>query len=244
MAISSLHINLQASALLLIFFGVKLQISSNLVMKRLISYIVFLSVLTPVVVKAQFESLQDSVVQLYGIVMTHDSLKGIPGVTVMVKGQNRGTITNEQGVFSIVVLKGDEVQFSHVTYRTETDKIPTDLKGNQFSMVKLLAQDTIYLPVAIIKARPTREQFERDFVNREVPDDDIEIARQNTSEAKRRILARAIPNDGREASNYALSKNAQGYYYSGQAPPMNIFNPFAWSEFVKAWKRGDFKKKY
>ena len=32
-------------------------------------------------------------------------------------------------------------------------------------------------------------------------------------------------------------------YYAGQIPPMNIFNPFAWAEFVKAWKRGDFKKK-
>ncbi len=212
-------------------------------MKYFLRYLFFLFLFIPFAVKAQFESLKDSVVQLYGIVMTHDSLKGIPGVTVMVKGQNRGTITNEQGVFSIVVLKGDEVQFSHVSYRTETDKIPVNLQGNQFNMVKLLAQDTIYLPTAIIKARPTREQFERDFINNDVPDDGIEIARQNTSEAKRRILVRSLPRDGGEAANYALSKNAQGYYYSGQAPPMNILNPFAWSEFVKAWKRGDFKKK-
>ncbi len=212
-------------------------------MKHFLRYIFFSFFLIPFAAKAQFESLKDSVVQLYGIVMTHDSLKGIPGVTVMVKGQNRGTITNEQGVFSIVVLKGDEIQFSHVSYRSETDKIPNNLAGNQYNMVKLLAEDTIYLPTAIIKARPTREQFERDFVNNDVPDDGIEIARQNTSEAKRRILARSLPRDGGEAANYALSKNAQGYYYSGQAPPMNIFNPFAWSEFVKAWKRGDFKKK-
>ncbi|HRN55883.1 MAG TPA: carboxypeptidase-like regulatory domain-containing protein [Agriterribacter sp.] len=212
-------------------------------MKHFLRYIFFLLFFFPFAAKAQFESLKDSVVQLYGIVMTHDSLKGIPGVTVMVKGQNRGTITNEQGVFSIVVLKGDEVQFTHVSYRTETDRIPTNLEGNQFNMVKLMAQDTIYLPTAIIKARPTREQFERDFINNDVPDDGIEIARQNTSEAKRRILARSLPRDGGEAANYALSKNAQGYYYNGQAPPMNIFNPFAWSEFVKAWKRGDFKKK-
>src|SRR5690606_10058340 len=159
-------------------------------MKHFLQYIFFSFFLIPFAAKAQFESLKDSVVQLYGIVMTHDSLKGIPGVTVMVKGQNRGTITNEQGVFSIVVLKGDEIQFSHVSYRSETDKIPTNLAGNQYNMVKLLAEDTIYLPTAIIKARPTREQFERDFVNNDVPDDGIEIARQNTSEAKRRILAR------------------------------------------------------
>jgi len=25
--------------------------------------------------------------------------------------------------------------------------------------------------------------------------------------------------------------------------PMNILNPLAWADFIKAWKRGDFKKK-
>jgi hypothetical protein len=66
---------------------------------------------------AQFESVRDSVVQLYGIVMTADSLVGIPAVNIMVRGQNRGTMTNAQGVFSIVVLKGDVVEFSHVSYK-------------------------------------------------------------------------------------------------------------------------------
>ncbi|MFT3747140.1 MAG: carboxypeptidase-like regulatory domain-containing protein [Agriterribacter sp.] len=210
-------------------------------MKYFLRYAFFITFLLPVAAKAQFESLKDSVVQLYGIVMTHDSLKGIPGVTVMVNG--RGTVTNDQGVFSIVVLKGDEVKFSHVSYRTESTRIPTDLPGNHYNMVKLMTEDTVYLPTAIIKPRPTREQFERDFVNNEVPDDGIEIARQNLSESKRAALARILPRDGTEAANYALTKSAQSYYYNGQAPPMNIFNPFAWNEFIKAWKRGDFKKK-
>jgi hypothetical protein len=210
-------------------------------MKYFLRYFVFIAFLLPVAAQAQFESLKDSVVQLYGIVMTHDSLKSIPGVSIMVNG--RGTVSNEQGVFSIVVLKGDEVKFTHVSYRTETAKIPTDLPGNHYNMVKLMTEDTIYLPTAIIKPRPTREQFERDFRNNEVPDDGIEIARQNLSESKRAALARVLPRDGTEAANYALTKSAQSYYYNGQAPPMNIFNPFAWNEFIKAWKRGDFKKK-
>lgn len=210
-------------------------------MKYFLRYSFFITFFLPVVAKAQFESLKDSVVQLYGIVMTHDSLKGIPGVTVMVNG--RGTVTNDQGIFSIVVLKGDNVKFSHISYRTEVDRIPTNLPGNHFNMVKLMTEDTVYLPTAIIKAKPTREQFERDFVNNEVPDDGIEIARQNLSESKRAALARILPRDGTEAANFALTKNAQSYYYNGQAPPMNILNPFAWNEFIKAWKRGDFKKK-
>jgi hypothetical protein len=53
----------------------------------------------------------------------------------------------------------------------------------------------------------------------------------------------SLPNDGREAINYTLRQRANASYYTGQLPPQNIFNPFAWSQFIKAWKRGDFKKK-
>jgi hypothetical protein len=106
-----------------------------------------------------------------------------------------------------------------------------------------MVTDTVYLPATIIRARPTREQFERDFIATDVPDDQIEIARQNTDEAKRRVLARSLPADGKEATNFSLKQGAQKMYYTGQTPPQNIFNPLAWGEFVKAWKRGDFKKK-
>lgn len=193
--------------------------------------------------KAQFETSRDSVVQLYGVVMTADSLVGIPAVSIVVKGQNRGTVTNNQGVFSIVVLKGDEVEFTHVTYKPKKVSIPRNIEGNQYSIVQLMVIDTVYLPATIIKPRPTPEQFARDFVNNKVPDDDIEIARQNTSAAKRRILLRTVPGDGGEATRIQMNKVANRAVYQGQTPPMNIFNPAAWGEFIQAWKRGDFKNK-
>src|SRR5215217_2655529 len=145
---------------------------------------------------AQFETVKDSVVQLYGIVMTADSLVGIPAVSITIKGQNRGTMTNNQGVFSIVVLKGDEIEFSHVSYKPKLVTIPLDLKGNQQSIVQLMVEDTVYLPATIIRPRPTAEQFARDFVNSKVPDDDIEVARQNNTAAKRRALMQSTPGDG------------------------------------------------
>lgn len=208
----------------------------------LYSTIVFIFLL-PVTVQAQFETSRDSVVQLYGVVMTADSLVGIPAVTVMVKGQNRGTITNNQGVFSIVVLKGDQVEFSHVTYKPKTITIPRDLEGNQYSVVQLLVVDAVYLPATIIRPRPTPEQFARDFVNTAVPDDNIEIARKNLDVAKRRVLLQTTPGDGGEATKMQFNKIAQKAVYTGQMPPMQIFNPAAWAEFIQAWKRGDFKSK-
>lgn len=194
-------------------------------------------------VRAQFETTRDSVVQLYGVVMTADSLVGIPAVSIVVKGQNRGTITNAQGVFSIVVLKGDLVEFTHVTYKSKTVTIPRNLEGNQYSLVQLMVVDTVYLPATIIKPRPTPEQFARDFVNAKVPDDDIEIARKNTSAANRRVWMRTIPGDGGEATRIQFNKIANKAVYQGALPPQNLFNPAAWASFIESWKRGDFKNK-
>jgi hypothetical protein len=192
---------------------------------------------------SQFETVRDSVVQLYGIVMTADSLVGIPAVSIIVKGQNRGTMTNNQGVFSIVVLKGDIVEFTHVSYKPKTVIIPATLEGNQHSVVQLMVEDTVYLPATIIRPRPTRQQFERDFVKTKVPDDDIEIARQNNSAAKRRILMQNTSADGAEATSLQFRNIANKAYYAGQTPPQNIFNMASWAEFIKAWKRGDYKKR-
>jgi hypothetical protein len=212
-------------------------------MRRYLPYLIFLSVVLPVAAKAQFESFKDSVVQLYGVVMSADSLRGLPGVSIIDKHDGRGTVSNYQGVFSIAVLKGDEVEFTSIGFKSKTTLIPQNMDGNQFSMIQLMITDTVYLPASIIRPRPTKEQFERDFVKTSVPDDDIEIARLNNDVAKRRVLSASLPRDGKEAANFALKQSAQRYYYSGQVPPMNIFNPVAWADFIKAWKRGDFKNK-
>lgn len=212
-------------------------------MRKLQPYIFFFLFLLPAVVHAQFETFKDSVVQLYGVVMSADSLRGLPAVSVVVKGQNRGTMTNESGVFSIVVLKGDQVQFTSIGFKPKNVDIPKDLKGNQYSIIQLMVNDTVYLPATIIKQRPTKEQFARDFVNTKVPDDNIEIARSNNSVATRRFLMQSLPSDGREASSQYMRQQSKKLYYSGQIAPQNIFNPFAWAEFIEAWKRGDYKKK-
>ncbi len=213
-------------------------------MKLPIRYILLLTVLLSAGKSfSQTSPYRDSVVQLYGVVMTADSLQGIPSCSVIVEGKGRGTITSYDGVFSIVVLKGDKITFSSIGFKNRSIQIPLDLPENQYSVIQLLVSDTAYLPATILKPRPTREQFERDFVNNKVSDDLYETARKNLNEAQRRVLIASLPADGREAVNYQLRQQASKAYYAGQLPPMNILNPAAWADFIQAWKRGDFKKK-
>ena len=211
-------------------------------------YLRYIFLIAPVlcfqICKAQIKSTQqDSVVQLYGIILSADSLRVLPGTSVIVENKGRGTISNDAGVFSIVVEKGDFIRFSSVGFKDVVKEIPRSLKGNDFSVIQLMVNDTAYLPSTIIKARPTRAQFERDFVNTDIPADAYEIARENTSAAKRRILLSILPADGGEAVSSQMRQQAQKYYYQGQQPPINLFNPAAWADFIQAWKRGDFKSK-
>ncbi len=213
-------------------------------MMKLLRYVLLLvTIFTLQKSQAQVNPYRDSIVQLYGVVMTADSLQGIPSCSVIVEGKGRGTITSYDGVFSIAVLKGDRITFSSVGYKDRSIMIPLNLPENQYSVIQLLVSDTTYLPATILKPRPSREQFERDFVNNKVADDLYETARKNTDEATRRILIASLPSDGREAVNYQLRQQASKAYYTGQVPPMNILNPAAWADFIKAWKRGDFKSK-
>lgn len=190
-------------------------------------------------VKAQ----KDSVVQLYGVIMTSDSLRAVPSASIVVDGKGRGTLTNGDGVFSIAVLKGDKITFSSIGYKDRHLSIPKNLPDNQFSVIQLMDNDTTYLPATVIKSRLTREQFERDFVNNNFSDDYYEIARQNMSDEKRAALMANLPNDGREAVNFQFRQQAAKYYYAGQTPPIGLLNPAAWGNFIQAWKRGDFKRK-
>jgi hypothetical protein len=210
-------------------------------------FVVLRKIVTIVLLAIQFaatsQTIQDSVVQLSGVVMTADSLRALPYASITLDNQNRGTVTNEKGIFSIVALKGDWLTISNVGYRSQRIQIPYDIIGKQHSILQLMVTDTVYQPVVIIKPRPTPEQFQRDFINAQVEDDDVEAARKNNDEAKRRVLLETLPTDGREAANFMLSKNAARYYYNGQAPPQNLFSPIAWGQFIKAWKRGDFKRK-
>jgi hypothetical protein len=172
---------------------------------------------------------------------TGEPTPGTPAASVVVEGKGRGTITNNDGVFSIAVLKGDKINFSSIGFKEKAYIIPNNLPDNQYSLIVLLTSDTAYLPAVILKPKPSREEFERDFVNTIVPNDAYEIARQNTSEAQRRLLLQTLPKDGREAVNYQLRQQANTYYYAGQMPPQNLFNAASWYDFIKAWKRGDFK---
>lgn len=175
--------------------------------------------------------------------MTSDSLRAVAGATISVLGKNRGVLSGERGVFSIVVNKGDTLRFTALGFGAKEYVVSKDIRGPFVSLIQLMSQDTFYLAETIVRPLPTRDNFDYAFVNWDVPNDQYEIARRNTEYLTMRTLASTLPRDGREnAQTYQAIQQRQSVYY-GQQPPSNLFNPIAWSQFFQAWKRGDFRKK-
>lgn len=182
-------------------------------------------------------------VQMSGLVLTSDSLMGIPYASVIIKGSGRGTITNYQGFFSLVAAKGDTLVFSGLGFNTNEYVVSDTIKDYRFSIVELLTTGTYYLDETVIFPWPTKEQFREAFLTLNIPDDQLEIARRNLEQQQLTAIGENMKIDGNEAADYYLRREAQKYSYAGQLPPMNIFNPIAWAQFIQAWKNGDFKKK-
>ncbi|MCB0699515.1 MAG: carboxypeptidase-like regulatory domain-containing protein [Chitinophagales bacterium] len=210
---------------------------------KIYSLLMFLSVLIPYGTSAQDENEQERIVQINGVTMTADSLRALPGVVVFVKNQNRGAVSSDQGVFSIVAYKGDTLIFTSLGLRGKEVVIPEDIDGHYLSMVQLMVQDTFFLAESIIRPFPTREEFNYAFKYWDIPDDRYERARRNTEALMLRALAYNTPKDGGENQSAYQNMQAQRAVYYGQQPPSNLFNPLAWGEFYEAWKRGDFKKR-
>lgn len=193
---------------------------------------------------AQPEEEEDSLVQFSGLVLTSDSLMGLPDVNIRIKNTYYGTTSNNLGIFTLVTRKGDTVIFSSVGYKTNRYIVPKDLKGQRYSMVITLSSDTLVTDTVWVKPYISRALFPHYFVTVDVPEDEeLLIARRNLESEFLKQQAAAMGADGPENQKYALKQEAAKYYYSGQMPPQNILNPVAWAQFIRAWKNGEFKRK-
>ena len=197
----------------------------------------------PLFVKAQKTDKERALVQVSGVVMSNDSLRPVFFATILIKGTNRGTISTADGYFSIAVPKGDTLHFSAIGYERSRLLVPLSYETEVMTVVHFMQRDTLLLPEAVIYPWPKPEEFEEAFMNVKVPDDDLKRAKRNLNREHLRELGEALAMDGSENYSYQMRQYSQQQYYSGQYPPMNILNPFAWAKFFKALKTGILKIK-
>ncbi len=184
-------------------------------------------------------------IQLSGVVVTQENGQPVkmPYVTVAVEGTNRGTYSNWEGFFSLVVEKGEKVVFTYVGYKTVEYIIPDTLTTNRYSIFQIMSFDNILLPETVIYPWPDRDNYRAEFLAMDVNSDITDRIQENLDKKVLASLYDKVPVDGKESTSQFLRQNAASYYYQGQVKPINLLNVFAWKQFMDAWKAGQFKKK-
>lgn len=213
-------------------------------MKYIFSFILFLSICNDI----KSQSTQDSslVIQFSGVVVTQDQygeLVPLPYTAIGIAGTSRGTYAEVDGFFSLVAQVGDSIVFSRLGFETVTHAVPDSLDSQFYSWYQVMSQDDILLPEAVIYPWPSREHYKIEFLALDVSDDLRRKAEANlAAEVLDRLRSEVAP-DGANAFELEKAQRFNEARYSGQFKPQKIFDVVAWGEFVKAWKRGDFKRK-
>ncbi|HEY0030096.1 MAG TPA: carboxypeptidase-like regulatory domain-containing protein [Bacteroidia bacterium] len=214
-------------------------------MKRILSIILlaFIPLLSFSQKNVAWQDGKHDLVQFSGIVVEGDSLRPVPYSSIIVQNSSRGTISDYFGYFSFVAQEGDTIEFSAIGYNPAFFIIPDTLTSSKYSLIQVLRSDTINLITTNIYPWPTKEQFKKAFLELELPDDDITRADRNMARADNKERMTGMAMDASLNQKYTAQQYQSKLYYAGQLPPNNLLNPIAWSKFIKAWQKGDFKKK-
>lgn len=186
---------------------------------------------------------EDKLIQFSGYALTADSLMGVPFAHITILNAGRVATAGPDGFFSFAAHEGDTLYFTSIGYKPGVYIIPRNLPTEKFSVIQMMTRTDYYLPTTVIYPWGDRKNFEQYFVDLRLPDDDLERARKNMDRERLAELGERLEYDGNEYADRSLRASSARTYYYGQTPPQSVFNPLAWAEFIKAWKRGDFVKK-
>lgn len=195
------------------------------------------------IAKAQEES---KPIQFSGVVVTEDEngdIIPLPYTNVSILNTSRGAVTEIDGFFSLVAEQGDTIVFSRIGFKKVEKVIPDTLSKTFYSWYQVLSQDSVLLAEAVIYPWPSREHYKLEFLALNVDNEMRKLAEANIAQSVLEELAVTVRPDGRESYGHLVEQQWNAYRYNGQFQPTQLFNPLAWQKFIKAWKRGDFKRK-
>ena len=187
---------------------------------------------------------KSAAILLTGVTVTGDSLTPVPFANIWITNKKTGTSTDGGGYFSFRADKNDTIMFSAIGFKNSRFIVPDSLFKNHYSIVQILTNDTVYLQETIIYPWKSYEEFGEELITMQPPPTDDDRAKVNLSNAQLYERYQNVNMDGDANFKYQNKLRSEKAYFAGQVPPYQIFNVFAWRNFIRAWKRGDYKKKY
>lgn len=218
-------------------------------MKKLIfsAFIAFFAVLLSFQAHSQENNnkyYDSSFVQLYGVVVSSDSLYELPYATITNKTTKRSTISDYFGFFTMVVYPGDTLLFNCYGFLNSSYIVPDTLNADSYSIVHMMVEDGIVLPEVTIYPWPSKEAFADYFINMDPYEDALRRAQRQLSGENLAIAASKIGTDADYSyGNYRMQQQTRLYNIGQIQTPTNLLNPAAWAKFFNSMRNQKKDKK-
>ncbi len=180
-----------------------------------------------------------------GVIVENDSLKPISFANIIISNKNLGTISTIEGYFSFYAEEMDTILFSALGFAPSSYIIPNEVEVERYSIIQVMRRDTLELAETIIYPWPANERdFKDSFINDDIEEDEVVQAQKNLEISAIQQPKEVVFHEANAAYNFDddMRKVSYEMYYNGQTPPITVLDPIAWYKFIKAWRRGDFKK--
>jgi len=116
-------------------------------------------------------------ITLSGTIICNDSIVGpLPNVNIFNKTENRGTISNQEGFFSLEMERGDTIWFSTVQHEQQFFVYPENEAFLDKKIEIFMLQDTIWLEAVTIYGIETLYKFERELLDLNIHENDVSVA--------------------------------------------------------------------
>ena len=116
-------------------------------------------------------------VTISGFIFDEDSShRALPDVAIFNKTKRRGTISNESGQFSIEMDRTDTLVFSTVQHLDEVFFFSENEPFENRILTIEMKMDTIWMNVITVMGNGNYQEFKRELLALEMPDDDHSLA--------------------------------------------------------------------
>lgn len=185
---------------------------------------------------------QESYMQLSGMVK-NDLNDAIPFVHVIVKKSERSTVSDQNGLYTVIVEPKDTVFFQCVGYKMAKLVMPPTSAVRHITREVHMEVDTMMLKTVVIFPWKTYAEFRNAVINTELPvNKDMEAAQINIAIIQTQVLLSYSNSPNMNFRNVMMQQFEKNRTY-GQAPYYGILDAMAWAKFIKALKNGEFKRK-
>jgi hypothetical protein len=178
---------------------------------------------------------QKRIVQLSGIILSSDSVNGLPGAHIYIPKAGRGTTSNNTGFFSMPVQIGDSVVITSVGYVRRHYIVP-EAAPEFWTIIVEMREDVTHLPEVVIVPFPTEEVFKEAVLALNIPMNENGVDKSNLNAELMALMVRTTPMDAAQNYRYYMNQypgSIQNKFMPVTNPFLNVFN---WAKFLKQLK--------